>query len=61
VIRAASFRRTLFLTRVSKGTERFLMRRLASLIYSRLLQKYRVSGYNKIWVNGRLAVKIEHL
>jgi hypothetical protein len=31
--RAASFRRTLFLTRVPKGTGRFLMRRLASLIY----------------------------
>jgi hypothetical protein len=33
MIGAASFRRTLFLTRVSKGTGRFLMRRLASLIY----------------------------
>jgi hypothetical protein len=33
MIEAASFRRTLFLTRVPKGTGRFLMRRLASLIY----------------------------
>jgi hypothetical protein len=31
--KAASFRRTLFLTRVPKGTGRFLMRRLACLIY----------------------------
>jgi hypothetical protein len=33
VIEAASFRRTLFLARVPKGTGKFLMRRLASLIY----------------------------
>jgi hypothetical protein len=36
---AASFRRTLFLSRVPKGTERFLMRRLASLIYFEFQKK----------------------
>jgi hypothetical protein len=34
LIEAVNFRRTLFLTRVPKRTERFLIRRLASLIYS---------------------------
>ena len=33
LIEAASFRRTIFLTRIPKGTGRFLMRRLADLIY----------------------------
>jgi len=32
--RTASFRRALFLTRVPKGTGRFLMRRLADLTFS---------------------------
>jgi hypothetical protein len=41
VIAAVSFRRTLFLTRVPKRTGRFLIRRLASLIYYHLLQKKR--------------------
>jgi hypothetical protein len=39
MIVAASSRRTLFLTRVPKGTGRFLMRRLASLIYITLSKK----------------------
>jgi hypothetical protein len=39
VIEAASFRRTLFLTRVPKGTGRFLMRRLANLIYFAFISK----------------------
>jgi hypothetical protein len=36
---AASFRRTLFLTRVPKGIGRFLMRRLASFIYFEFQKK----------------------
>jgi hypothetical protein len=36
---AESFRRNLFLTRVPKGTEIFLMRRLASLTYFVSLKK----------------------
>jgi hypothetical protein len=45
-MKAASFRRTLFLTRVPKGTGRFLMRRLASLIYFAFTSKKKA-------VNGR--------
>ena len=42
MIEAASFRRTLFLTRVPKGTGRFLMRRLVgvSLIKKNIEKKY---------------------
>jgi hypothetical protein len=43
-MKAASFRRTLFLTRVPKGTGRFLMMRLACLIYFAFYLKKRYIG-----------------
>jgi hypothetical protein len=39
MIEAATFRRILFLTRIPKGTGRFLMRQLVSLIYYVFTQK----------------------
>jgi hypothetical protein len=47
--KAASFRHTLFLTRVPKGAGRFLMRRLASLIYC-ILPKKKSSTLYKAWL-----------
>jgi hypothetical protein len=47
---AASFRRTLFLTRVPKGTGRFLMRRLASFIYFEFQKKYSVLKDDRIFL-----------
>jgi hypothetical protein len=50
VIAAASFRRTLFLTSVPKGTGRFLMRRLASLIYYLFTSKKKEACLNKMHI-----------
>jgi hypothetical protein len=63
----ASFRHTLFLTRVPKGTERFLMRRLASRFIFNILCIQKKSLYSllseevEIFYSVRLEISVDDL
>jgi hypothetical protein len=59
VIAVASFRRTFFLTRVPKGTIRFLMRRLASLIYYLFTSKKNTVAQKLLFANYKYINKIK--